>query len=205
MGAHRRLELVVLLLGAAVALAGCQQRPASSPSPAAVPSASPSPQQSSSPATPSGGGGVGVRACGLDQLTITISEVGKQEGGAGHSSTALLLRNSGTTRCSLSGYPKVVALDSTEAMVSEAQQTLNGYMGGVTANQAPTVELAPGQAASALFEALTANADGTACRAYAALRVTPPGQSGSVTVRWGLAGCAEPQIHPIVAGESGRG
>jgi len=201
MRTHRRFMVEVLLLGAAVVVTGCTQRPAQSPSPA-TPSISPSPQQSSSPTTPSNGG---VRACGLDQLTITISDVGRQEGGLGHTSTVLLLRNTGTTGCWLSGYPKVVALDSRENAVTEGRQTLSGYMGGITGSKPPTVELAPGQTASALFEALIANADGTACQTYAKLRVTPPGQTGWVTIRWGLAGCAEPEIHPIVAGESGRG
>lgn len=202
MGTHRRFRLELLLLGAAAAVTGCAQPPAQSPSPAAKPPISPSPQQSSSPTAPSSGG---VQACGLDQLTITISDVGRQEGGLGHTSTVLLLRNTGTVRCWLSGYPNVVTLDWRDNAVTEARQTLSGYMGGITANKPPTVELAAGQTASALFEALVANADGTACQTYAALRVTPPGQTGSVTIRWGLAGCAQPEIHPVVAGESGRG
>lgn len=202
MRTHRRFKLEVLLLGAAVVVTGCMPRPAQSPSPTATASISPSPQQSSSPATPSNGG---LRGCGLDQLTITISDVGREEGGLGHTSTVLLMRNIGTARCWLSGYPKVVALDSGDRVVTEARQTLSGYMGGITDNKPPTVELAPGQTASALFEALIANADGTACQMYAALRVIPPGQTDWVTIRWGLAGCAEPEIHPIVTGASGRG
>lgn len=206
MRTHRRFRLETVLLAATVAVTGCTQRPVQQPSavatPAISPSISPSPQQGSSPTTPSNGG---VRACGLDQLTVTINDVGKEEGGLGHTSTALLLRNTGTTLCRLSGYPKVVALDSGQNVVAEARQTLSGYMGGITGSKPPAVELAPGQSASTLFEALVVNADGTACQMYAGLRVTPPGQTGGVTIRWGLAGCAEPEVHPIVAGESGRG
>jgi hypothetical protein len=199
--------VAVLVFAPVAALSNCLGSP-NPPGPEPGVSSSPTPEQSTTPPTttaPTGAPSASqIGACRTGQLVITISDDGRDEGGAGHSSTALLLRNNGSTPCSLHGYPKVAALDSGARTVAEARQTPEGYMGGLASGEPPTVTLAPGQAASALFETLNANPDGTACKSYAALRVTPPGQPDSVTVTWGFGGCANPEIHPVVPGSSGR-
>lgn len=185
---------LMALLAVALVATGCtvSPQPASSPSTAAEPTPSPAPDPP-------------VQQQVACRLTVTISDAAKEQGGAGHSSTALLLRNNGSGSCTVRGYPAVTALDSAGNTVTQAQQTPNGYMGGLMNGQPPTITLAPGQAASALFETLNANRDGTACKPYAVLRVTPPApQSEPVTIDWGLAGCADPQIHPVVPGDTGR-
>lgn len=165
-------------------------------SPSAGPTATVAP---STPAPPPAAG------CTLGQLSISVSNVDRGDAGMGHSSSALLFRNIGSAPCEMSGYPAVTALDKHGRVVATAKTSLRGYMGGLDANRPPTVRLAPGQSASALVEALNANPDGSGCRLFAMLRVTPPGASGSTTVAWGRAsGCANLEVHPIVPGASGR-
>jgi hypothetical protein len=166
------------------------------------------PTTTTTPATPAPATtGTGPAACTLAQLTISVSNVDRADAGMGHSSSALLFRNVGATTCRLRGYPTVAALDAHGRTVETAAASLRGYMGGLdpSATKPPTVNLAPGQAASALVEALNANPDGRACRPFPALRVTPPGVTGSHTVGWGAAsGCAHLEVHPFVPGASGR-
>jgi hypothetical protein len=193
--------MALLALIPAAMASGCAGPDPLRPEPGSSSSTTPDQAQTTTPEpSPSPAKNAGCR------LTVTISDSGREQGGAGHSSTALLLRNNGSAPCSVHGYPAVIALDPAGRTVAEARQTTSGYMGGLSSGQPPAISLAPGQAASALFETLNANSDGTACQPFAVLRVTPPvPQSEPVTVTWGLAGCADPQIHPVVPGDTGRG
>ena len=198
--------LATMLVGAcAIAVNNRADNP--SPPPPGPANSSPTPEPSPSPAstpssTPSASS---VGGCRLDQLLITIGNGKQEDAASGHRSIPLLLRNIGSTSCSMRGYPKVVTQDSGANTVAEARQTPNGFMGGLSSGQPPTVTLAPGQTASALFETMAFNpGDGSSCKPYALLRVTPPEQPDSAAVPWGLSGCAAPEIHPIVPGSSGR-
>lgn len=195
--------LVAMLAGACAIAVNNQANPSPPPDPA---SSSPAPEPSPTPAsTPSSAPSGSVGGCRLNQLMITIGNGGREDAASGHRSIALLFHNTGSTSCWMRGYPKVAMQNSGANTVAEARQTLNGFMGGLTSGQPPTVTVAPGQTASALFETMAFNPDdGSSCKPYASLRVAPPEQPDSVTIPYGLSGCADPQIHPVVRGSSGR-
>jgi hypothetical protein len=195
------IAAAVVLAGVAVGL--LQRSPAATPrsgeAPSASPSAWPTPTASLTPSPPAP-----VRAapqeCTVDQFTVRR---GGEDAGSGHRSLALILTNVGHMTCRLRGYPEVAALNARGAVVARAKHTRSGYLGGLDAPM-PTVDLAPGRSASAMVEALAFNpADGSACTAYARLRITPPGQTGSVTVRWTSDGCSTLEVHPVVPGTNG--
>jgi hypothetical protein len=112
--------------------------------------------------------------------------------------------NTGTAPCTMQGYPGVAILDAGSAQVAQARRTAQGYMGGLPAGQSPPlVSLRPGDSASAIIEALSANPDGTACKPWSGLLVTAPDDTRSTKLVWAAGGCADPQIHPVVPGLEG--
>lgn len=88
----------------------------------------------------------------------------------------MVFTNIGQSTCGLSGYPKMTALDAKTSLVAQAERQPSGFPGGLKKDsEPPTVELLPGQSASAMVEALAFNpSDGSACIAYASIQVTPP-------------------------------
>jgi len=174
----------------------------SSGSPTATASAGPA---SASPASPVPTGGstsaAGSAECKLESLSVTA---GKPGAAGGHSRVVLAFINTGTAPCTMQGYPGVAILDAGSAQVAQARRTAQGYMGGLPAGQSPPlVSLRPGDSASAIIEALSANPDGTACKPWSGLLVTAPDDTRSTQLVWAAGGCADPQIHPVVPGLEG--
>ena len=137
--------------------------------------------------------------CSLSQLAVSDSN-----GGAGstHRATILVFRNTSTVTCHLAGYPGVAGLNASDQQVAQATRTLSGYLGG--AKSAATVQLSPGQSASATVETLAIDAKtGNSCTPYAAILVTPPNETHSIKLAWPNDGCSTLQIHPVVPGTSG--
>jgi Protein of unknown function (DUF4232) len=141
--------------------------------------------------------------CLLADLTVTANA---GDSGSGHRSVVLVFTNHGSATCRLYGYPGVAALDSHDTQIAQATRTTSGYLGGLGSGRtAPNVDLATGQSASAMVEALAFNAnDGSACTAYAGLLVTPPNETRSTKLGWPSDGCSDLQIHPVVPGITGR-
>lgn len=132
--------------------------------------------------------------CTAAQLTIAAGPAG---GAAGHLYLPVLFRNSGTSACSLRGYPGVDALDAAGHRVVAATR-----VGGTPINR---ITLAPGGAASAMVGAVDVPiGTATACpKAYAGLLVTPPNLTTSVRVAASLPACAGLTVNPLVAGANG--
>jgi hypothetical protein len=151
----------------------------------------------------------GAAKCTVADLAVTLGEA---EAAAGHDGLPILFRNTGPVTCILGGYPGVALLDSSGAQAAQATRTPSGYLGGVAAGSTPpVVTLAPGVTASALLEGSDVpTGTATSCPGYQRLLVTPPGSTASVAVAdaagapSGFPGCANPQIHPVVAGTTGR-
>ena len=145
----------------------------------------------------------GLARCTSAQLSISLGQTGA---GLGHEGGTILFTNTGTTACSLSGYPGVAALSSAGAQVQQAQRTPNGYLGGMETGSTtpPLVDLRPGAVASALVEG-TDVPEGTAtsCPTYPALLVTPPTSTHSTRIALSLPGCSPLQVHPVVSGATG--
>jgi hypothetical protein len=205
----RRLTPFLLLASAVLAgTTACSGTgtPGGAPTPTgAVSSGSPTATASANPASPVATGGstsaTGTAECKLANLSVTA---GKPGVAAGHSRVVLAFINTGAAPCTMQGYPGVAILDAGSAQVAQARRTAQGYMGGLPAGQSPPlVSLRPGDSASAIIEALSANPDGTACKPWSGLLVTAPDDTRSTQLVWAAGGCADPQVHPVVPGLEG--
>ncbi|MHB1474389.1 MAG: DUF4232 domain-containing protein [Dermatophilaceae bacterium] len=163
-------------------------------SPASPSTAGGSPSQTSSPAAGD------LPACANADLTVSVGTSGA---GMGHVGLTIVFTNSSDHQCTLTGYPGVAGMDSTGREVTQALQTLTGYMGGSSTKA--TVPLAPGGRASALVEGTDVpTGTATTCPVYPRLLVTAPNQTGSHVLVSSMPGCSLLQVHPVVAGATGR-
>jgi hypothetical protein len=192
----------------ALTLAGCQTGlKATPPGSASAPSASAGTTSaaSSEPVIPSNSSTAVSSTpaeCTVAHLSINLGEGGA---GSGHRSAALMFRNTGSKTCRLHGYPGVAALDAHGTQIEQARRTPSGYLGGLKpAASAPIADIAPGQSASALLEALAFGPGGRSCAPYAGLLVTPPDETRSVRLAWSGDGCSNLEIHPVVPGDTGQ-
>jgi hypothetical protein len=144
----------------------------------------------------------GSPACRSSQLAVSVGRAGA---GLGHVGEPLLFRNTGPATCVLTGYPGVALVKAGAGQV-QAIRTPSGYLGGLAPSSTtpPVVQVAPGETISALLEGEDGPTDGSGtCPAYRSLLVTPPNQTVTVRVARPFAVC-RPQVHPVVAGTSGR-
>jgi hypothetical protein len=150
--------------------------------------------------------------CQAGQLQVSSLGGGA---GAGNVDQVFGFVNTGRTACSLTGYPKVAALDAGGQQVAVAEQQLAGIGGIKTgASTPPVVTLKPGQTASAILSG-TDIPMGSAMvcpSGYPAFLVTPPNVAQGVKVNAvdgpgpGLfPGCSTRiRINPIVPGATGQ-
>jgi hypothetical protein len=154
-----------------------------------------------------------VPRCALDRLRVTAAA---GDAGMMHRSVVLTFANTGGGACQLHGYPGVAALDATGAQVAQARREPTGYLGGTGPSSGPstgagsgaalpTVTVTAGASASALVEAAAVGDDGNACTRYAAILVTPPGETRSAQLPWPGDGCHDLTVHPVVPGTTGTG
>jgi hypothetical protein len=139
-------------------------------------------------------------ACANADLTV---RVGRRGAGLGHVGVTIVFTNGSHHPCTLYGYPGVAGLDITGRQVTQALWTLSGYLGGSYTKA--TVRLTPGGRASALIEG-TDNPAGTAtpCPVFPRLLVTAPNQTRSYVLAASMPGCSPLEVHPVVAGATGR-
>jgi len=141
--------------------------PSPSPSPSASPSPSPSPSASPTPA-PTGGG-----TCASAALRASL---GQGQGAAGSTYQPLVLTNTSSLACTLSGFPGVsfVTGDAGRQVGPAARR------GGAAGT---SVRLAPGAAASAQLQRTNTQVyDPASCKPVGVrgLRVYPPGQTAAL-------------------------
>ena len=154
---------------------------------------------------------VGSGHCQNGQVSV-ISLSG--DSGAGNALEVFGFVNSSKASCTLTGYPRVVALNASGQVASTAKQALSWNAGGVQngSTTPPMVSLAPGQTASATVQGLNIpTGAATSCPpVYRQFLVTPPATSQSVRLTAG----AGPNlgefparsglvVTPIVPGTSG--
>ncbi|MEP7192464.1 MAG: DUF4232 domain-containing protein [Actinomycetota bacterium] len=195
-----------LLLAAGTALAACGSSPAGPGSFTAPASTAPS---AGAQTTGIAGDSSSPTASPVARTVTacTNSGLGVQPGaalaGMGHAGAAIVFTNISGHTCTLGGYPGVAGLDSTGQVVANAVRSAIGYLGGSYTQT--TVRLAPGGKASALVEGTT-NPTGaaTSCPSYPRLRVTASDQTSTHTLSIEMPGCSPLQIHPVVAGTTGR-
>ena len=137
-----------------------------------------------SPGSPSPGS---IDACATAQLKIGIIDTGALAGQAGG---YLKFTNDSQTPCRMSGWPAVIGLTATggATRLRHMQSTMFGAWHYIA--PPPVVTLRPGDSAYAVIAADDQPAGGsTHCPApYVRLRVSPPGDSGDVTISAWLPG-----------------
>jgi len=148
--------------------------------------------------------------CTNSQVSVTNTGGGAA---AGHENQILLFTNTGSTACTLTGYPGVAGLDAGGAQRVQARRSVGGYMGGLAPDTTtlPRVSLAPGRSASAVVEGTDNPLGAQPCPYYLYLLVTPPNLTKEVRVQvfglgtqpGGLPGCSPIEVHPVVAGTTG--
>lgn len=139
-------------------------------------------------------------ACGNRALVVSAS---RTDGGMGHGSLVLRFRNKTLHACTLYGYPGMDALNAAGAVMKHARRTLTGYAGG-SSQGLQTIRVAPGGFASATVEWLNFNpATAGDCRFSHSIAATPPNTSHTVDLARSVSLCRL-QVHPTVAGRSGR-
>jgi hypothetical protein len=141
-----------------------------------------------------------VPACANADLTVWV---GGRGAGLGHVALTVVFTNHSHHQCTLHGYPGVAGMDIAGRQVTQARRTLSGYLGGSYAMA--TVRLASQGRASALVEG-TDNPAGTAttCPVFPRLLVTAPNQTRSHVLAASISGCSPLEVHPVVAGATGR-
>lgn len=198
-----------ILLTACATLTACGSSPAA-PATGSTPTTGGTPMGASSPVSPStddaspsqtpSPAADAVPACAEADLTISVRPSGV---GLGHVGLTLVFTNASAHLCTLTGYPHVAGLNSSGKEVTQALPTLTGYLGGSYTKA--TVQLARGGSASALVEG-TSNPAGaaTTCPVYPRLLVVAPTQTRSHVFASSMPGCSRLQVHPVVAGATGR-
>jgi hypothetical protein len=166
--------LVAAACGLVVTACGSQSSPdAASSAPAATSPGSPSPAS--------------IEACVTSQLKISIIDTGALAGQAGG---YLRFTNDSRTLCRMSSWPAVIGLTATgkATRLRSLQSTMFGAWHYTS--PAPVVTLRPGDSAYAVVAADDHPAGGnTHCPApYVRIRVSPPGDSGNVTISARLPG-----------------
>jgi Protein of unknown function (DUF4232) len=155
----------------------------SAPSQATTPAATASgPQTSAAPA--------GTAACATSNLRISLGNGGAA---AGTDFTIIDFTNSGSTSCTLYGFPGVSLTNSSGAQIGAAA-TRN------PSTPASTVTLAPGGKANAQLGVGNALNYPTAdCKpaSSAHLKVFPPGQTQSIEVAFSTTGCTVVTAHQL--------
>jgi hypothetical protein len=126
--------------------------------------------------------------CSSTHLALTL---GPSQGAAGSQINDLALRNAGTSRCRLSGFPGVSLLDSQFRQLA-APATRNGPAGS-------PITLAPGSTAHAqLRTSLVRCAGQGPTSTY--VRVFPPGERGPLQNLLVAPGCATPEVTALSPG-----
>jgi uncharacterized protein DUF4232 len=137
--------------------------------------------------SPSSASAAGTSACATSQLKISLTNTGALAGQAGG---YLKFTNDGGTPCRMSGWPKVTGLTATgqAARLRQLQSSMFGAWHYTP--PPPVVTLKPGDSAYAIVAADDQPAgSSTHCPApYKRLRVSPPGDSGQVTISAWLPG-----------------
>ena len=175
---------------------GARSSPPSSGPAARPPAAKPPSSQAPGGQAPAAAQGSAASRCTADALDYEVPVPGKGSGGSASSTTSLVLRNTGSTTCTLYGYPGV-------SFVAGDDRHQAGAAADRQPGTTPTrVTLVPGAAALAPLT-IAANASvGAPCQPtdVVGLVVYPPGSTDAVLVDRPATACGGPDAHQLVVG-----
>jgi hypothetical protein len=155
--------------------------------------------------TQAAGGGSAAGDCTGGQLTLKIAQ---GSSGMGHTGSVLVFTNTGSSTCSLSGYPGAEVTD--DGQYNWASRMNATRVSGVNVG---TVSLAPGASASAMLEWDVNPSTGAGDQASAAncagmaggyLEITAPNTTVTHKSEPPLDMCTQLQVYPVVAGATGQ-
>jgi hypothetical protein len=177
-------SLVVVLVGGALgislALRGRNTpAPSSHTNPPVVPTATPSPAVTRQPSpTPSPSGGLAT--CRSADLSARFAD---QNGAAGTLGGDIVLKNIGTTPCTLDGYTDLQGVANGHATQLGVTHNYSGIFSNNGRPPVPRlVTLAPGHNAYVAVVYSDVQSTSKACPSYTSLLITPPGDGSTVTM-----------------------
>ena len=151
-----------------------------------------------------GGGGAGD--CTGGQLSLKIDQ---GSSGMGHTGSVLVFTNTGSSTCTISGYPGAEVTDDGDYNWA-SRMNATRVSGGMSVS---AVSLSPGSSASAMLEwdvnpspgsGDQTNAANCAGMAGGYLEITPPNTTATVKSDPPLDMCTDLQVFPVVAGTAGQ-
>jgi len=199
----RTLTALPLTFVALLAAAGCSSSPSSSPPPGSPPPAAASSSPAAASSTPTtDAGGYAPSTPAINTLSTRCSaahlalQIGGNSAGTGHQVTHLILRNAGTTTCTVAGFPGVSFADETGSPVDKPA-TRQGPVGHV-------VTLAPTQVASAVLDTVHGSCTMSNRHDSALVRIFAPGDVARLQTFLPLTLCGMPStITAMTAGAGG--
>lgn len=172
--------------------AAASSAPASASAPASTPAAALSPHAvTGTTTTPAGGGAAG---CATKDLRVTVVNA---EGAAGSVYQNIDFTNTGSTSCTLYGYPGVSLGSGTPFTQIGAAATRS------TAAPPAVVTLAPGQTGNALLRVTQAqNYPSATCapKTTTYLQIYPPGQTTAIYLAYQSTGCTSKAVNLLTIG-----
>lgn len=204
-----------LVLGAA-ALSGCasnsgtgtsaggtQSATVVSGSSAASTSTATATATATSGSTPTQASAGGVSSCTGSHISLKINQ---GSSGMGHTGSVLVFTNTGSSTCTLYGYPGADVTDDGQYNFASRMNATR-----VSGMAVKTVSLAPGSSASAMLEwdvnptdGAPASAANCAGMAGGYLEITPPNTIAIIKSEPPTDMCAALKVYPVVAGTTGQ-
>ncbi len=111
----------------------------------------------------------------------------------------MIFTNRSTSKCTLTGYPRVVLLDAAGRQIETAKPVQQGYFGGCHCAPHP-VAIGPGGKASTTVEGTVLGGD--ECLRGKTLLLTPPNTTTSTRIPFDAYSC-HVEVHTVVSGTSG--
>jgi hypothetical protein len=145
----------------------------------------------------------GVSSCTGSHISVKINQ---GSSGMGHTGSVLVFTNTGSSACTMYGYPGADVTDGGQYNFASRMNATR--VSGVAVK---TVTLSPGSSASAMLEwdvnptdgepASAANCPG---QAGGYLEITPPNTIATIKSEPPLDMCAALKVYPVVAGTAGQ-
>lgn len=145
------------------------------------------------------GQGSSVSACTTAELSLSTGDP-FPSGPAGGFAQPIVLENSGSSPCTVLGWPGMAALNGGGSQIFQAVRV---------GPEGSAITLQPGASAAAVIYAVTTywppNSEDPTCSSVPKLLVTPPNETHSVQTAFGKDMCVAPALTALSAGSSGGG
>lgn len=179
--------LAVAACGLGITACASQAAPGAASSSSATSPANNTTSPANNTTSPSSASAADTGACVTSQLKISLTNTGALAGQAGG---YLKFTNNSGTPCRMTGWPAVIGLTASGQATRLRHLQLSMFGAWHYSAPPPVVALQPGDSAYAIVAAddKPAGSSNSCPAPYARLRVSPPGDSGNVTISAWLPG-----------------